>query len=140
MIYEAQLPRVALDGMNDTHLEELIVINAISAALAARDENAVTEGLKQLVEHTHEHFAGEEQMMIAQAFPPYPMHKGEHDRALEVLHAVVGAWSEQHNFDLLARYIDHELPRWVIHHIETMDTVTANFLAHGVSPCGAQAC
>jgi hemerythrin len=140
MIPQEQLPLVAMPSMNDTHLEELILINHLSDALAARDAQQVSELLGALVAHTVEHFGGEEVMMREKAFPPYPMHKGEHDRALAEMRAQLASWQNRKDFDSLAYYVNVTLAQWIMVHIQTMDTVTANFLISGVSPCSSRHC
>lgn len=140
MITQEQLPLVAMPSMNDTHLEELILINRLSDALDARDAEAVTAIAEALVAHTVEHFGGEEVMMREQQFPPYPMHKGEHDRALSEMRAQVASWHSRHDFDSLAYYVNVTLPQWIMVHIQTMDTVTASFLVSGISPCSSGHC
>ena len=140
MISQESLPMVALGSMNDTHLEELLLINRLSETIARRDASQVTELFDALVAHTVEHFGGEETMMREKGFPPYAMHRGEHERALDAMRMQLMLWNDRRDFDALAHYIDELLPEWIAHHIRTMDTVTANFLAHGVSPCGSGRC
>ncbi len=140
MITQEQLPLVAMGSMNDTHLEELILINRLSEAIAARQIESVSEWLEALVDHTVEHFGGEEVMMREKAFPPYLMHKGEHDRALSEMRAQLASWQNRNDFDSLAYYVNVTLPQWIMVHIQTMDTVTANFLLSGVSPCSSGRC
>ncbi len=140
MMTETQLPLVALAAMNDTHLEELILINKISAAIAEGNQGQVTQLLDRLAMHTVEHFTAEEAMMREGGFPPYPMHRAEHERALQELRIQLLIWNDKHDFDVLAHYIDETLPEWIVSHIRTMDTVTANYLVHGAAPCGGGAC
>jgi len=73
-------------------------------------------------------------------FPPYPVHKGEHDRALNELRVVAQNFEETKDTKALKNYIDATLSPWLIQHIETLDTVTAMFLVHGQSPCSGGAC
>ena len=140
MMTEAQLPMVALATMNDTHLEELILINKISAAIAGRDRGQVSRLLEALATHTVGHFGGEEAMMREGGFPPYLMHRAEHERALQEMRMQLLIWNDRHDFDVLAQYIDETLPEWIVSHIRSMDTVTANYLVHGVSSCGGGTC
>ncbi|MBN2896500.1 MAG: hemerythrin family protein [Campylobacterales bacterium] len=140
MLSEAILPRVALPSMNDTHLEELLLVNRLIAAIGEKNIEATDALLEELIEHTLTHFGGEEEMMRSAQFPPYPMHKGEHDRALAELRAQVASWHNRRDFASLEYYITVTLPRWIVQHIQTMDNVTANFLAHGLSPCGSGRC
>ena len=140
MLYDEQLPMVAMPLMNDTHLEEVILINKIAEAIEKRDAEEVDGLLDDLLAHTLIHFQTEESMMREKGFPPYPMHKGEHDRALDEMRKQVASWKAQGDFEALERYIGTTLPQWIIQHIGTMDMVTANFLVNGISPCGSGGC
>ena len=140
MLYEEQLPMVAMPSMNDTHLEEVILINRISEAIRNQDAGSVGLLIDELLAHTIVHFETEERMMREQRFPPYPMHKGEHDRALNEMRQQVASWKESEDFAALADYIGRTLPQWIVQHIGTMDMVTANFLASGISPCASGGC
>ena len=116
------------------------MINAISKALENQEIEKVSTMMQELVEHTVAHFAGEEEMMREKMFPPYPVHKGEHDRALNELRVVAQNFEETKDTKALKNYIDAILSPWLIQHIETLDTVTAMFLVHGQSPCSGGAC
>jgi len=140
MITQEQLPMVAMPSMNDTHLEDILMINRLSNAITAQDAKETQSIFAELVEHTIAHFSGEEEMMREKMFPPYPVHKGEHDRALDELKAVAKHFEEHQDFASASRYIDGTLTPWLINHIETLDTVTAMFLTQGISPCSSGAC
>lgn len=140
MITQEQLPMVAMDSMNDTHLEDLLMINAISKALENQEVEKVQTMMQELIEHTVAHFSGEEEMMREKMFPPYPIHKGEHDRALNELRVVAQNFEETKDTKALKNYIDNALSPWLIEHIQTLDTVTAMFLVHGQSPCSGGIC
>jgi hemerythrin len=139
MITQERLPMVAMPSMNDTHLEDIIIINKLSKAIDAKDAGAVSLILKELIEHTVVHFSGEEEMMREKAFPPYPVHKGEHDRALNELRVVAKNFQSAQNIEAVKAYVETLTP-WLIQHIQTLDTVTAMFLVNGVSPCSSGAC
>lgn len=128
MITQEQLPLVAMPSMNDTHLEEILIINRLDTA--ARDSNteAVSEILQELLEHTAMHFFDEEDMMEEALFPAYKMHKSEHDRHLHELRSVIKYFEEHKDTRAISAYIEGNLTPWLKHHIETMDTVTALFL------------
>lgn len=131
MIAQEQLPMVAMPSMNDTHLEDVILINQLSAAANSKNIAATKIFLEELVEHTIGHFEGEEAMMREHNFPPYPIHKQEHDRVLKELRNVTRIFSEgEGDFSLVTSYVDGSLIPWLINHIETLDTVTAMFLVN----------
>ncbi|MEA3523697.1 MAG: hemerythrin family protein [Campylobacterota bacterium] len=135
MMTQEQLPMVAMPSMNDTHLEDIILFNKLSSVIANRDTQAVTKVLNELHEHTIEHFAGEEKMMLEKEFPPYSMHKSEHENALAQMRHEIALWEQNHDFNRIGHYANVTLPQWLIQHVSTLDTVTAQFLVTGVSPC-----
>ena len=135
MITQEQLTMVAMPSMNDTHLEDVLIINRLSNAIDSKNVDEVASIFDELVEHTIAHFSGEEEMMREKMFPPYPVHKGEHDRALNELKMAAKHFHESKDLDFAKNYVEGILTPWLINHIETLDTVTAMFLSNGVSPC-----
>jgi hemerythrin len=135
MITQEQLPMVAMSSMNDTHLEDIILFNRLSNVIAQRDIEATSQVLNELLEHTMEHFSGEEKMMLEKEFPPYSMHKSEHENALASMREEINFWNQKHDFNSIGHYANVTLPQWLIQHVSTLDTVTAQFLVTGVSPC-----
>ncbi len=131
----SDIPSVALESMNQVHFEEIELLNALADTLEeeSSSDEAVDAALEALVAHTREHFASEEDKMRRGGFPPYPIHKGEHERQLTVVAKVVEDWRTARDRDALRRFVREELPAWVVHHIQTMDAMTAQFLA-GVDP------
>ena len=140
MIAQEQLPMVAMPSMNDTHLEDILIINRLSSAIDAQNSDEVNKILQELVTHTVTHFSGEEEMMREKMFPPYPVHKGEHDRALNELKQVAQQFNENRDLGFVKHYVESTLTPWLLNHIETLDTVTAMFLTQGISPCSSGAC
>ena len=140
MITQEELPMVAMASMNDTHLEDIIIINQLTAAAENKDADAASQIFAKLVAHTIEHFSGEEAMKREKNFPPYPVHKGEHDRVLKELKAVEQRFNEEKDFELIKAYVEGALAPWLLDHIKTLDTVTAQFLENGISPCSGGAC
>ena len=67
--------------------------------------------------------------MIEGGFPPYPMHQGEHERQLARVAVVQQHWENSSDVESLRDFVQRELPEWVLNHILTMDTVTAQYLA-----------
>ena len=129
MITQDQLPMVAMASMNNTHLEDILIINRLSAAAQNKDFDLANSIFTELIEHTTTHFSGEEEMMREKKFPPYPVHKGEHDRVLSELKSIAQNFAASDgDFQLITAYVDGSLAPWLIHHIETLDTVTALFL------------
>jgi len=143
LIDRDDLPVVAMEFMNDVHYEDMEIINKLFELVLAYGKEPTLENQKALdqkyqewIAHTVDHFKGEEVMMLEKGFPPYAMHKGEHDRALEEMQTLFRQWQESRDISPLKIYLIERLPQWLVHHISTMDTVTANFFKTGLSPCG----
>lgn len=138
------LPQVAMEFMNDVHQEDVEIINdlydlILKYEINQTDENEreITKKYQEWFNHTVDHFRGEEEKMLELNFPPYPMHKGEHDRALEKMDSVFREWNTSKEIEPLKLYLRDHLTQWLTHHIQTMDTVTAMFFKTGLSPCSA---
>ena len=142
LIEKENIPLVAMEFMNDTHKEDVDIINELFAQVLAYEEKQTKENKEKIDElyrkwfqHTVEHFRAEEVMMLEKNFPPYPMHKGEHENALRIMDDVFRHWQESNNINVLKLYFNDHLVQWLVNHINTMDTVTARFFESGVSPC-----
>lgn len=136
------LPLVEMEFMNEVHKEDVEIINTLFEALLAyenepSEENAskVDTTFEMWVGHTVSHFEGEEIKMRETGFPPYAMHKGEHDRTLAQMKTLLDHWKQTREVKPLKIYLIEELPAWLNNHILTMDTVTARFFKTGISPC-----
>lgn len=125
---QEELPMVALASMNDTHLEDVIMINELARLIDEGSMDEITEKLDIFIIHTVEHFSGEEKMMLEKGFPPYQMHKTEHDKALAQMKEVSEYWKAHKDLNALGHYIKVFMPAWLVQHVGTMDTVTARFL------------
>jgi hemerythrin len=134
----SSIPLVALESMNQTHREEVemvqhlanLLVNAIEGDL---NQAAITAQTQAWVEHTREHFARENRLMEQYGFPAYPVHKGEHDQVLNLLEKLQQNWLQQHSPDPLAEFLCNDWPAWFDNHVKTMDQVTATFLQRVVS-------
>lgn len=139
MIDFNDVPKVALDFMNDDHEEATKITNTLQALLGAADNGEVnpqgiSHTLHELLEHSRAHFSREEAQMQQIDFPPYPVHQGEHQRVLEEMEQELSAWQESEDIKRLAQYVNHVLPEWFICHIETMDAITASFIKRAGGP------
>ena len=130
---KSAIPLVAVEFMNGDHHEAVDLMNVLEARLDAEggavDEAAVGAALRAFLDHTREHFAREEAEMLRTRFPVYPVHKGEHDRVLEDMDVVYGDWAAGKNAAKLLDWVRGPLPEWLVEHIQTMDAVTAQYLA-----------
>lgn len=141
-INKENIPVVAMEFMNEVHAEDVEIINELFELILAYENNPTQENKKLLnakykywYNHTVEHFKDEEVMMVEKNFPPYPIHKGEHDSTLQIMENLFQLWEKSGDIQILKRYFIEELPQWLIQHIQSMDTVTAMFFKSGLSPC-----
>ena len=128
-VQNIDLPQVAVPSMNATHAEELALLRDLLAALDADDAARVMELATALAVHVEEHFAREERLMEQYGFPPYPLHKSEHDRIRPVVAEHCAGADSAEGRAALARFIREEFLPWLTSHVSTMDTATAHFLS-----------
>lgn len=122
-------PQVALEFMNRDHAEFVGLRASLLELLASPAPDArVDKLLDELLEHTRHHFAEEERLMQETGFPPYPMHKGEHDNVLADMAARVERWKQGHDVAALREWLDREIGDWFVNHVSSMDFVTAGFI------------
>lgn len=125
------IPLVAIDFMNQTHKEEVALVNALMEKLSTANEDkkdtGISEALNQWLEHTEAHFQRENELMLKINFPPYLVHSGEHENALHVMRAVINAWETKKDLQQLSDYVFNQWPEWFQAHVNSMDTVTAQF-------------
>ena len=130
----ADIPGIAVDSMNATHQEEVVMVNELAAMLqklqaGEADETDIDQQLQQWLEHTEQHFSRENRLMQEYAFPPYPVHAQEHAAALELLRQIIGNWRQQRNLEALTQDVFQDWPQWFNRHVSSMDYVTAQFLS-----------
>ena len=128
MITQEQLPMVAIPSMNDTHLEEMLIINKLDAAISDSNIEVIAKTINELLAHTIIHFLEEEKMMEEGLYPEYLTHKSEHDRHVEELKSLVQYFQRTKDPKAIYAYSKGNLTPWRVHHIETMDTMMALFL------------
>ncbi len=127
-------PKVEIDFMNTDHKECLEMLTELSALCSQASEQnevyaVIDEKLQALQQHLVEHFKREEQAMEATAFPPYYVHKTEHEATLQQFQQVLTDWQRDRDLGFLTRYIENNMMNWLELHAITMDTVTARHVA-----------
>ncbi len=128
-----RIPLVALPSMNQTHHEEVELVNRLAELVAEGvrgtvDEEAIETQLEAWIGHTRLHFEREAELMRQSGFPAYPVHQGEHDRVLALLDDLQLAWRERRALIPLADFLFAQWPDWFDNHVRTMDSVTASFI------------
>ncbi|MEK7811301.1 MAG: hemerythrin family protein [Pseudomonadota bacterium] len=123
-------PQVALEFMNQDHAEFVALVYTILELLEApSSEPAVDLKLSWLLAHTRHHFAEEERKMQETHFPPYLMHKMEHDRVLADMESHIEDWLAKRDAVALQNWMQKDVASWFLTHVATMDFVTAGFIA-----------
>ncbi|MDY0403707.1 hemerythrin family protein [Sulfurovum sp.] len=131
MLEKEKLPRVAYAMMNTVHEEEVELLQKLESALNQNPFKVmeVDQVLSELLAHTQEHFANEERLMQEVSFPAMMMHQGEHLRVLNEMKRIVSHWEQTRDPEVVREYFLETLMEWLMLHITTMDTVTAQFIA-----------
>lgn len=129
MINFEDITKVELDFMNSEHEDATHMLNSIESAYKSDDVDAVIHGLQALQAHSIDHFLHEEKEMKAHFYPPYQVHKQEHDRALMELDMLIQQLSDHRDLAKVVGYVMHSLPTWFVHHTATMDRMMAQFIA-----------
>jgi len=121
--------RLSVVFMDEDHEEFVDQLNSIEVLLKGEvPHEEVDAALSKLMQHTREHFGHEEEQMAAINFPPYVPHKREHERVLEGLEAMTARWQDSRDVAWLQDQIAN-LWKWFEVHLDTMDRVTAHFIA-----------
>ncbi len=123
-----------LESMNNIHYEEVEMLNELDQLLTQYAENTASaeqldKNLEAFFTHMKAHFKAEEVQMEAIKFPPFPVHKSEHDGLLQHAEKQIIDWKETRQLEPISQFIRNELVPWLIQHISTMDKVTAVFIA-----------
>ena len=120
LIDAASVIKVDYPKVDNDHSEFVALLNQLDTA-----SNAEFPALfRQLFEHTEQHFAMENQLMLDYGFPAEAEHKGEHVR-------VLGEFKQfQTRVDkgMIAfgrSFVKERLPQWFLLHITTMDSALA---------------
>ncbi|MDD4880811.1 MAG: hemerythrin family protein [Gallionellaceae bacterium] len=135
------IPRLPVDFMNEDHdhaAEQLAAMRAAVPAFAD-DHATLAQACRAFIDHNREHFAREEEAMQVTGFPPYTVHKGEHDRALAWLDGLADSIaSGGADIETVRGVIEHDIPAWFIQHIQTMDWATANWISSHQAASGVR--
>lgn len=143
LINKDGFPLVDMDFMNETHFEDIDLINTLFEDILNYEKDNSNDKFENLKlqykkwqDHTLKHFQTEEDEMQKRGFFAYAFHKGEHDLNLEEIEVVWKNFETKKDIKELKDYIKDDLLSWFVNHVQTMDTVTARFFKTGMSLCG----
>jgi hemerythrin len=128
---EISLPLLPVAFMNEDHAHAETLWKAMRVALACYPTQIepLASACRAFLEHNRDHFGREEAAMLQTSFPPYPVHKAEHDRVLAQLEELVTTADSGMADASLQRAIEQEIPSWLLQHVQSMDTITARWIA-----------
>jgi hemerythrin len=131
MIDLNSIPQVAYEEMNLVHNEEATLLNNLETTIDEDGQNVekIANILHELIEHTRGHFANEVRLMKEVGFPALHMHEGEHIKVFNEMQMVFSNWLSVKDNELLKEYFLGSMTEWLKMHIQTMDTITAQFIA-----------
>ena len=130
MIQKSNIPLVSLDTMNETHFEEVEIINMLLEKLDNdTDMASISSGFEKLLEHIVEHFSSEEKLMKESKYPVFNIHKSDHDKVLNTVRYAEMEWRNRKDIEALREYLEEELIVWLDQHIKAMDIPMADFIA-----------
>jgi hemerythrin len=119
-------PPMAQDFMNREHEDFANLLNAAEQALLMGE--AALPHLTLLYDHCVKHFAHEEEEMQRYHFPPYPVHKAEHERVLGMFREQLTNFEATGDISPVLEFLLETVPDWFGQHLRTMDRVTSQFL------------
>jgi hemerythrin len=133
LIKENEIPRVALNDMNEVHDVEIEIVNKLYNAIVENED--IAEILKYFNEFLNDiinHFTFEQGLMEKYNFFAYPIHRTEHDRVMYELKSLEKMLKEKGDIKTVKDYLENVFKPWIINHVQTMDTVTAIYLSNFV--------
>lgn len=128
---QLELPQLPVAFMNADHAHAVEQWQDMRSALGEYPENPerLFAACEAFVAHNHAHFAREEEAMRASGFPPYPVHKQEHERVLDWLEQLGRRVASRAPRNELEETIENAIPEWLVQHVLSMDMVTAGWIA-----------
>ncbi len=133
IIYSAQVEFMSVDEMQETHENEIAIINAIDkmADEVVRGETtreALEAKLDEYIAHVKAHFANEERLMEKYNFPSIEMHEMAHEMFLMDLQYATRQWKEFGNIMKIINFV-RKTPEWIVMHVNSVDAPTADYIA-----------
>lgn len=121
--WSAERVGLGVPVMDGYHQEFLSILSALSTM----PDGVFVALLKELVRHTHEHFAQEEKLMRETGYGALREHMEEHRRVLADLESMLQR-AESGRMRLPREFIKNHMPEWFQLHLVTMDSALAQHL------------
>jgi len=111
---------VKVKKFDDQHKKLVDLVNQLHDAMKAGEGNAMLGVvLQSLISYTGSHFADEEKMMQANAYPEYAKHKGEHEKLVKQVLELQQKF--QAGNAMLTMSVLSFLKEWLVKHIQGED-------------------
>ena len=133
LVYIEQLEEMSVEKMQQTHEDEVKILNDIDKLAIFHERGQVTleeleNKINEYVVHVKEHFAYEEGLMRKYDFPSYDMHKTAHDMFILDLESAIKQWKRYEDINKITNFV-RRTPEWIVLHVNSVDAPTANYLA-----------
>ena len=132
LIKAQDAPRVGVAEIDAQHATLIGLINRLHRAMVQReDRDTLTTIIRDLLEHTRQHFAYEEALMVEYDYPHYASHKANHDRLMRRIAELANQFQQG---DLLLSFaVMMDLKAWATIHIEKSDAPLGIYLSGKLS-------
>lgn len=142
LVYIEQVEYMSLEQMQETHEDEIKILNDIDRLAILWDRGDATQSeledkIDEYIVHVHEHFAGEEKLMLEYDFPSYDMHKTAHDMFLADLEYATVQWKDFGDIKKIINFV-RKTPEWIVMHVNGVDAPTADYLARKIDKIEAE--
>lgn len=136
LIYAEQVEYMSVDEMQQTHEDEIKIINeidklAIGYEMGTTSLDELENKLDAYIEHVKAHFKNEERLMKEYGFPSYEMHKMAHDMFLMDLQYATKRWKEFGDIKRMINFVA-KTPEWIVMHVNSVDAPTADYIARKI--------
>ena len=128
LIKAEDAPTVGVPEIDAQHAALIGLVNRLHQAMIQREDRETLESIiVELVEHTQQHFAYEEQLMSQHRYPEYAEHKADHDALMQ---HIMDLAEKFRSGDLLLSFaVMVDLKAWATIHIEKSDGPLGIFLS-----------
>ena len=118
---------VGYTKVDDQHQELVKIINRLADAMSTgKGKDELGKVLHFLAEYTVTHFKTEEDLMLANAYPEFPIHKKIHEDLVAQVTELVGKFDS--GKPVLTVQVLNFLQDWLIKHMQGEDKKLAGFL------------
>lgn len=125
---------IGVPEIDRQHRELFERIDAFEDAVLSRDRSAASRTLAFLRDYARLHFAAEETLMKAVAYPARQVHEAEHAHFAGVVEGLAASLAEDGPTAALVHRIQRELTAWVPEHVYSTDQALGWYLRTGRRP------